>query len=265
MNAPFINALASSAIAAAALLGAASPAHAIVYVGSFDPAFGAIFQNLGWRGSAEVVLPDACNGQTGTFLNLSDLACGSGNFLTQKAKVEFYALNDTNKATIETLNFGKIGTVQSVKLDTQGGDRTSTALTGVTTTYSYGIVGTSTEAMDNNKSFNFFLRFTDGVASMGYSLEKPNASRGSTPDKTAANKSDGPDANNGNWDKTVEPVSFECEVKDSKKCGVSSTLKKDIATVAFKQIPAVPEPETYALMLAGLGVLAFVAKRRKPV
>jgi hypothetical protein len=30
-------------------------------------------------------------------------------------------------------------------------------------------------------------------------------------------------------------------------------------------VPGVPEPETYALMLAGLGVLGFVARRRKPV
>jgi hypothetical protein len=29
------------------------------------------------------------------------------------------------------------------------------------------------------------------------------------------------------------------------------------------QVSAIPEPETYALMLAGLGALGFVAKRRK--
>jgi len=33
------------------------------------------------------------------------------------------------------------------------------------------------------------------------------------------------------------------------------------ATIA--QVHAVPEPETYALMLAGLGLLSFVARRRK--
>ena len=41
------------------------------------------------------------------------------------------------------------------------------------------------------------------------------------------------------------------------------------ATDAFEtanySITPVPEPETYALMLGGLGVMAFLARRRKPV
>ncbi|MDB5999472.1 MAG: hypothetical protein JWP52_1171, partial [Rhizobacter sp.] len=30
-----------------------------------------------------------------------------------------------------------------------------------------------------------------------------------------------------------------------------------------QQVAAIPDPETYALMLAGLGLMAFVARRRK--
>jgi len=36
-----------------------------------------------------------------------------------------------------------------------------------------------------------------------------------------------------------------------------------LSEVTFDIAPAIPEPETYALMLAGLGVVAMVARRRK--
>lgn len=43
--------------------------------------------------------------------------------------------------------------------------------------------------------------------------------------------------------------------------GTSDSLGTSLDKVS---VSAVPEPQTYALMLAGLGAMAFVAKRRKP-
>jgi hypothetical protein len=44
---------------------------------------------------------------------------------------------------------------------------------------------------------------------------------------------------------------------DGASCGVSANAATGVFT------PAIPEPETYALMLAGLGALGFVSRRRR--
>jgi hypothetical protein len=51
-------------------------------------------------------------------------------------------------------------------------------------------------------------------------------------------------------------IEFYKNLNDSKKTG--SLLSQDLTVVT-----AVPEPESYALMLAGLGLMATIARRRK--
>jgi hypothetical protein len=46
--------------------------------------------------------------------------------------------------------------------------------------------------------------------------------------------------------------------------GLSDTKKANIDNVSLLATAPVPEPETYALMLAGLGVVGFAARRRRP-
>lgn len=44
----------------------------------------------------------------------------------------------------------------------------------------------------------------------------------------------------------------------------SSTASKATGDLLSQNIPAVPEPEAYAMLLAGLGIMGAIARRRKP-
>ncbi|MCB2022157.1 MAG: hypothetical protein M9915_17145 [Rhizobacter sp.] len=89
--------------AAAAALAVMAPAQAVVYRGTWDPAYGPALPNLGWRGEAFFEVADACLGQgDGLYFNNVPGACSSQSILS--GKVEFYNLA-TPATTLETLTF----------------------------------------------------------------------------------------------------------------------------------------------------------------
>ena len=101
----------------AATVGVVAPSQAAIYTGNWDPAFGAskIFPNLGWKGKVNISVPDACLGQTGTFIN-SDSPCGGGGMSVLDAKIRFYnsATDPTGSTVLETLNLAPIAFINGV-------------------------------------------------------------------------------------------------------------------------------------------------------
>jgi hypothetical protein len=82
---------------------------------------------------------------------------------------------------------------------------------------------------------------------------------------------------NGAGDQQADPLTFTVLNATESDFAVLSTIPPgsfnaffaaDVITGRFTgavgAVQAVPEPETYALMLAGLGVMGFIARRRRP-
>jgi hypothetical protein len=76
--------LRTAAAAAAATLFTLSPAQAVVYTGAWDPLYGLPFNgsllgyDLGWKGTVEVDVPDACVRSSGVVWFVFPTTCGVG-------------------------------------------------------------------------------------------------------------------------------------------------------------------------------------------
>ena len=106
----------------------AGSAQAAVYTAVWDPAFGAPFTNLGWRGNAAFFVPSGCEPAGSADVNNAS-ACGGGAIVTH-ADVEFYDVNAAGQPTLATLDFNP----SSLVIDTLryvGGE-----LTQLTTSFS---------------------------------------------------------------------------------------------------------------------------------
>jgi MYXO-CTERM domain-containing protein len=156
-----VRSLKRAGAAVAVMLGmmAGAPVQAAQYVGAWDPAFGAAFPQLGWRGEATFFVPDACLGINGIVFNGN--ACSMSGMKLLNAKVDFYKQTDpANPAFQETLFFNTPSTnVLYVKL--QNGE-----LTAIDGFFPYFVAATL--AIAGAPYSEFSLLFQGDLARMAY-------------------------------------------------------------------------------------------------
>lgn len=160
----FSSKAAASAVCIALLFSVAGPVRAAIWTGVWDPAFGADFPDLGWRGEASFFLPNACLSEQGWVFNFD--GCSANGMKILSAEVEFYKLSDpSNPAFQERLSFDvPSSAVLGMHLD-------NGMLTGVLGTFLYS--RPSTLPIAGGPYTDFVLFFEDTLARMGYVSQPP--------------------------------------------------------------------------------------------
>jgi len=206
------------------LLGASS-AQAAVYVGRWDPPFGTIFPDLGWKGSATFILPDDCLGLTGSFANSSP-GCGGGGMQVIDAELQFYnsTTDPTGSNVLETLHLGAAPLVNGMTISSHDG---VTDLLGAETGFFNPVKGSIAEARFNGNDYYWHLILVEDEAFLVYTLGAADS-----------------------------PGCALFTAPGSALCGISQTPAHTVFT------PAIPEPETYALFGGGLLAMAGIVRRR---
>jgi hypothetical protein len=222
---------ASTALAASALFGAVGSAQAAVYTGSWDPAFGAPVTDLGWSATATFQVDDSCLTQgTGTGTYFATGVCSG--FQVTAFDVTFYDLADP-AGTAST--FSILSSIPSTFVT--GIQVVDNQLTGLRSNYTTGFLAPAGAAFAAAGSGAYaYYMFFDFDAPDAEAANGVRAYMGLTPNSPA-------------YSNTCFNANELCVISQNYSLGALT--------------PAIPEPGTYALMLAGLGVMGFIARRRR--
>jgi hypothetical protein len=220
--------LRAATLIALAVLGSTGPAQAAVYKTSWDPAYGSPFANLGWNGAAEFYVPDACVNTLGGwgYEQLSSGSCvgmKAGTGLGP-AKANLYTL-PTVGTNSETLTYSPFDILEADYLDGE--------LIGVDSVVSAYLPSTQESAGGADFALRFFNILNTDETPVGGSVELRYL-RACPSDNS-------------------EFSSFSIEY-------CSGVNTEPVGKLTFT---LVPEPPTYALMIAALGAVGFITRRRR--
>lgn len=244
---------AAVAVATLTLVGWSGSAQAATVVGRWDPLYGAPFSgtidNMWWSGEGQFYFDDGCVPTGPGTVLVTTQTCGAGNMYVQNASINLSLIQGgTPFASLTFVSTAEIFVARFV--DGQ--------LDVVLTDYFMPWAEPTLTNPPNNPfgvtGYTFNLAFSFDGALLYH------ASKGGIP-KHDHGHDDSEEFWNGNgYGHLATPCSpIAGGNGDTLACGYSDSR----ALVEFDPIAAVPEPQTYALMLAALAALGLTANRRR--